>query len=131
VSLEEKVTNIYRNVSLFMEDIARNLRPFKEFEGSNSEIQSDGKPGDNEDLEKELRKEPNKEKSSSNTINPSQDLFNMEEKMDINPYQCDINALKLNHWLQQLELYFIVHHIEEEQNISFVRLKLEGHVLTW
>jgi hypothetical protein len=45
-------------------------------------------------------------------------------------YQGEIDALKLNHWLQQLEVYFSVHHIDEEKNISFARLKLEGHALT-
>jgi hypothetical protein len=55
----------------------------------------------------------------------------MEVKVDINPYQDDINALKLNHWSQQLEFYFSIHHIDEEQNISFARLKLEGHALSW
>ena len=54
----------------------------------------------------------------------------MEVKVDINTYQGEIDALKLNLWLQQLEFYFSVHHIDEEQNISFVRLKLEGHALT-
>jgi hypothetical protein len=48
-------------------------------------------------------------------MNPSQSLFNMEVEVDINPYQGDsIDALKLNHWLQQLEVYFSVHHIYEE-----------------
>jgi len=48
----------------------------------------------------------------------------MEEKVDIKPYQGDIDALKLKHWLQQLEFYFSVHHIHEVKNILFVRLKL-------
>ena len=55
----------------------------------------------------------------------------MEVKVDINPYQCDIDALKMNHWLQQLEIYFNFHHIYEKKNISFSRLNLEGHDLTW
>jgi hypothetical protein len=55
----------------------------------------------------------------------------MEVKVDINPYQGEIDALKLNHWLQQLEVYFSVHHIDEGKKISFARLKLEGHALTW
>jgi hypothetical protein len=54
----------------------------------------------------------------------------MEEKVDINPYQGEIDELKLNHWLRQLEFYFIVHHIDKEQKISFSQLKLEGHSLT-
>jgi hypothetical protein len=56
-----------------------------------------GNRGDNEDPEKESRKEPKKEQSSSSTINPSQSLFKMEEKVDIKPYQGEIDALKLNH----------------------------------
>jgi hypothetical protein len=53
----------------------------------------------------------------------------MEKKVDIKPYQGDINALKLNHWLLQLEVYFSIHDIDEEHNISFSILKLEGHDL--
>jgi hypothetical protein len=55
----------------------------------------------------------------------------MEAKVKINPHQGEIHAFKLNHWLQQLELYLSVHHIDEDQKISFARLKLEGHALTW
>jgi hypothetical protein len=35
-------------------------------------------------------------------------------KVDIKPYQGEINVVKLNHWLQQLEVYFSVHNIDEE-----------------
>jgi hypothetical protein len=119
VRLEEKVVDISCNMSLLMVALASKFRPFREVGGLNSEIRSDGKLGDNEDPEKESWKEPKKEKLSSSTINPSQYLFNMEEKVDINPYQGEIDALKLNHWLQQLEVYFNIHHIDEEQNISF------------
>ena len=55
----------------------------------------------------------------------------MEAKVDIKPYQGEIDALKLNHLLDQVEVYFIIHNIDEEQKISFARLKLEGHALTW
>jgi hypothetical protein len=55
----------------------------------------------------------------------------MEGKVKINPYQGEIDALKLNHWLQQLEVYFSVHHIDEEKKIAFARLKLVGHDLIW
>jgi hypothetical protein len=54
----------------------------------------------------------------------------MEAKVNINPYHGDIDLLKLNHWLQQLEVYFSFHLIDEEKNISFARLNLEGHALT-
>jgi hypothetical protein len=76
-------------------------------------------------------KKPKKYQSSSSVVNPSQPLFNMEVKVDIKPLQGEIAAFKLNHWLHQLEVYFSVHHIDEEKNISFARLKLEGHALTW
>jgi hypothetical protein len=52
----------------------------------------------------------------------------MEVKVDVNPYQAEIDALKLNHWLQQPKVYFNIHHIDEEKKISFSRLKLEGLV---
>jgi hypothetical protein len=55
----------------------------------------------------------------------------MEAKVDINPYQGDNDALKQNHCLQHLEVYFSIHHIDEGQQISFSRLKLEGYALTW
>jgi hypothetical protein len=54
----------------------------------------------------------------------------MEEKVDIKTYQADIDALKINHWLQQLEVYFSIHHIDEGKNISFSILMLEVHALT-
>jgi len=54
----------------------------------------------------------------------------MEAKVNIKQYQGEINVIKLNNWLQQLEGYFSLHNIEEEHNISLVRLKLEGHALT-
>jgi len=54
----------------------------------------------------------------------------MEEKVGINLYHGENDAMKMNHWLQQLEVYFSIHQIDEGKNISFVRLKLEGHTLT-
>ena len=60
--------------------------------------------------------------SSTNVI--SQSLLEMEAKVDIKSYQGEIDALKLNNWLQQLEVYFSIHQIDEEKKISFSRLKL-------
>jgi len=39
-------------------------------------------------------------------------------------------CLKLNQWLQQLEVCFSVHEVSGAQRITFVCLKL-GHALTW
>jgi len=55
----------------------------------------------------------------------------MEEKVSIKLYQGEIDALRLNNWLQHLEVHFNIHHIKEDENISFVRLKLEVHSLIW
>jgi hypothetical protein len=110
--MEEKVTDISHNIALLMVDLEINIKPFKEVGYSNSEIGSEGKLRDNEDLEKESRKDPKKEKPSSSENSPSQSLFKMEEKVDIKPCQCDIDVVNLNHWLEQLEVYFSVHHME-------------------
>lgn len=77
-------------------------------------------------IENQLKKEPKKYQPNSSVMNQSKSLFKMEEKFNINPYHGEIDALKLNHWLQQLEFYFGFHQINEGQNISFVELKLEA-----
>jgi hypothetical protein len=104
--------------------LARKLRFFKDDGGTNSKIGSEGKSGDHEDSRKESQKESEKQQLISSVINPSHSLFNMEVKLDINPYQGEIDALKLNHWLQQLEVYFSVHCIDKRKMNSFARLKL-------
>jgi len=43
----------------------------------------------------------------------------MEAKVYIKLYHGEIDASKLNQWLQQLEVYFSIHQIEEEKKISF------------
>jgi hypothetical protein len=55
----------------------------------------------------------------------------VEAKLDIKPYQDESVVIKLNQWLYYLEVYFSVHNIGEDPNISFVQLKLEGHAQTW
>jgi hypothetical protein len=55
----------------------------------------------------------------------------MQVKVDIKPYQGDIDALKPNHWLQIWKFIFNVHPIDEGENITFSRLKLESHALSW
>lgn len=48
-------------------------------------------------------------------------LFKMEVMVDIKLYRGELDTLKLNHWLQQIKVYINVHHIEEEENIFFLR----------
>jgi len=76
------------------------------------------------------KKGPKKDKPSLSAMNPSHSLSKIKLKVDIKSYHKNVGALNLNFLLQQMEVYFIVHHIEEEQNILFVQLKLEGHALT-
>jgi hypothetical protein len=65
--------------------------------GSNSIAGSDGKPNNNEDTIKDLGKELEKEQLISSSINTSQPLFKMERKVDITPYQGDIDVVRLSH----------------------------------
>jgi hypothetical protein len=50
------------------------------------------KLGNSEDQEKELKNELEKDKPSSSSITPSQCLFKMEVKVDINLYQGEIDV---------------------------------------
>jgi hypothetical protein len=84
--LEAQVVDISRNMNLLLVALASNLRLLGDDGGSNLEIGSEGKLGDQEYLEKESQKEFEKERWSSSVMNPSQSLFNMESKVDINPY---------------------------------------------
>ena len=52
----------------------------------------------------------------------------MEVKVEINPYEGKVDTVKLNNWLQQLEVYFVVHNVREGKNIAFSIFKLEGHL---
>ena len=69
--LEEKFIDISLNISLLMETLLSKLKLFGEVGGSNFEIISEGKSRDNEYLEKELRKNPEKKNPSLNVVNPS------------------------------------------------------------
>jgi hypothetical protein len=109
--LEQQVTDINHNVNLLMVALRNKLGDIWRRWGFNAEDKSEGGSGDREDTENQSKKEPEKDQPSSSVVNQS--LFKMEEKVDIKPYHGEIDALKLNHWLQQLEVYFSVHQIEE------------------
>jgi len=47
-------------------------------------------------------------------MNYSQSQFKIVAKFDSNPYPSETGAIKLNHLLQQLEIYFSIHHIEKK-----------------
>jgi hypothetical protein len=117
--MEEKVIDISCNMAFLMVALVNKFGPFRDVGNSNSEVGLGEKLRDNKDPKKDSRKYPEKEQSSSSGITPSQYLFKMETKVDIKPYQGDIDLVKLNHWFQQLEVCFSVHNKNEEKNISF------------
>lgn len=98
-----------------MEILSNNIGIFGEDGGSKVEEKLEGGSGDWEEIENQLKKERIKYKPSSSVMNQSHSLFKMEAKFNIKSYHGEINALKLNHLLQQLEFYFNVHQIEEGQ----------------
>jgi hypothetical protein len=55
----------------------------------------------------------------------------VEAKVDIKPYVGEVYAIRMNQWLQQMEVYFSVHEVTGKQNIYFSQLNLEGHALEW
>jgi hypothetical protein len=57
--------------------------------------------------------------------------FHVESKVDIKPYTKKVDAISLNQWLQQMEVYFIMHEEIGKKKIVFSCLKLEGHALKW
>jgi hypothetical protein len=67
--------------------------------------------------QKRGKKNPMKEQPSSSDITSSQTMFKMEAKVGIKPYQGEIYVVKLNHWLQHLEVYFSVHNIDKEKKL--------------
>eukprot|EP00253_Pinus_taeda_P034565 PITA_34565 len=107
--LKEQVADINRNVNLLMAALSNKLGIFGEEGGSNAEDKSEGGSEDREDVDDQSKKEPGKDQPSSSFVNQS--LFKVEAKVDIKPYHGEIDALKLNHWSHQLEVYFIVHQI--------------------
>lgn len=83
-------------MNLFMEALEKKLR-IKGGGVSNSNFLSEGKLGDWEETKKDSKKEHEKEKFSSSVVNHSQSIIKTKSKFDINPYQGEIDALKLNH----------------------------------
>jgi len=67
---------------------------------SNVDIRSEGRMGDLEEKKRESTKELGNDQPSSIYMNHSQSSFKMEVKVDIKPYQGEINSLKLKKWLE-------------------------------
>lgn len=103
--------DINHNVNRLILALKNKLGLFGEDGGSNAEDKSKGRLGDWEGTEKQPKEGPRKYQPSWIGVNHSQSLFNIKVKPDIKPHQGEINALKLNYSLQQLEMHFSVHKI--------------------
>jgi hypothetical protein len=55
----------------------------------------------------------------------------VDARIDIRTYDGLIDAEKLDSWLSQLETYFDLYGYSSGAKVSFARLKLTNHVLTW
>jgi hypothetical protein len=51
----------------------------------------------------------------------------MKNKAEIKTYGGKVYALKLNYFLQQLEVYFNVYNMQEDNKIFFARVKPKNH----
>lgn len=75
--------------------LTNKLDLFREYGGYNVEVWSERIYGGSEEINEEHKKEPQKESPSSSVLNHSQSLFKMDMKVDIKPYQGEIDSLKL------------------------------------
>jgi hypothetical protein len=59
-------------------------------------------------------------------------LLNLDVKKNLLMFNGDSNPEKLHNWIQQIEVYFHVHHIDEEEvKVKLDSLRLEGTTLVW
>lgn len=127
--LEVQVTYINCNVKLLMATLTSKLRMIGEDKGPNLVFILEEKFGYQEEPQNKSQK-PKKEKLILSATKHSQSFFKMEEKVYIKSCQGEIDYLKLIQYFHQSEVYFSVHHIDQEHKKSFSCLKLEGHALT-
>nr|CAD1835516.1 unnamed protein product [Ananas comosus var. bracteatus] len=57
--------------------------------------------------------------------------FKVEAKIEIPNYDGVVDAEKLDAWLDQLETYFDLYNYSNAEKVTFAKLKLVGHALTW
>jgi hypothetical protein len=55
----------------------------------------------------------------------------VEAEVDIKPYAEEVDFVRINQWLQWMEVYFNMHEVIGKQKIYFFQLKLEDHALAW
>jgi len=84
--MEAQVTNINCNGSFLMGGLTNKLGIFEEDGGSTVDIRLKGKLLDWEELERESKKELEKDQPSSSVMKHSQSLLKIEAKVNIKPY---------------------------------------------
>jgi hypothetical protein len=59
-------------------------------------------------------------------------LLNLDVKFSLPIFNGDYNPENLDNWIRQVEVYFRVHHIDEEEvKVKLASLRLEGTTLVW
>ncbi len=116
--LEQQFADINRNINILMDAFNNRMGIFEEYGGSNAVDKSEQGSKYWGEKKNHSKKEPKKDQPILSHVNQS--LFKIEEKIILKLYHGEIDALKFNHWLQQMEFYFSVHQIEEGHKISFV-----------
>lgn len=122
-NIEEHVYEIFHKMVSLKVALENRFGPFMDFGGFNLDTGLAEKSEEIKDPENESKKELEKEQPSSSAITP-QYLFKMEAKVDIKPYQSEIDVIKLNHWLQLLEVQFNVHNNDQKNIICLAKLRV-------
>ena len=69
---------------------------------------------------------------SSHKASFKKPLLKLDVKFSLHVLNGDVNPEKLYNWFQQVEVYFHVHHIDEEEvKVQLASLRLEGIALVW
>jgi hypothetical protein len=69
---------------------------------------------------------------SSHKSSFKKSLLNLDVKFDLPMFNEYSNPEKLDNWIRQVELYFRVQHIDEEEvKVQLASLQLEGTALVW
>ncbi|KAA8535891.1 hypothetical protein F0562_030894 [Nyssa sinensis] len=90
-----------------------------------------GKFKENSDLNGE---DDNAERDDASVVSPTEGKlrpFKVEARMEIPTFDGTVDAEKLDSWIDQLETYFTLYGFSSTEKVSFARLKLINHALTW
>jgi hypothetical protein len=59
-------------------------------------------------------------------------VLKLDVKFSLPMFNGDVNLEKLDNWIRQIEMYFRVKHIDEEEvKVQPASLRLEGTALVW